>query len=142
MRSKRDSYILQTILPKAVRGSTRLVFLSAGLVLTGIGLVGVVTPILPTTPFLILASFCFAKSSSRFHSWLMNHPRLGPPIADWQKNGVIRRPAKIWATIAIALNALFVFFTMSGRSFVMTGVCIIGVLLFIWSRPSDAPSGN
>jgi hypothetical protein len=40
------------------------------------------------------------------------------------------------------LNALFVFFTMSGRSFVMTGVCIIGVLLFIWSRPSDAPSGN
>ncbi len=60
----------------------------------GLGLIGVVLPILPTVPFMLLAAFFFSKSSERLHYWLISHPKLGPPIVEWQTNGAINPRVK------------------------------------------------
>src|SRR3989338_6935428 len=65
-----------------------------------LGLVGIVLPLFPTVPFLLLAAFCFARSSQHLHDWLTTHPRLGPPIARWNESGAISRQAKRLATVS------------------------------------------
>ena len=80
----------------------RYLWLAAGCISLGLGIVGIVLPLLPTTPFLLLAAFCFARGSQKLHSWLVNHPRLGPPIRDWETYRAISRRGKIMAMIAIA----------------------------------------
>jgi uncharacterized membrane protein YbaN (DUF454 family) len=57
---------------------------AAGLLALGLGLIGVVLPGLPTTPFVLLAAACFAKASPRLHRWLTQHRYLGPMVRDWE----------------------------------------------------------
>lgn len=101
-----------------------------------LGIIGIALPLLPTVPFLLLAAFCFARSSVRLHSWLVDHPRLGPPIADWRNRGAIGRSAKKAATISIV--AAFLISVMLGIGpllLVLQAVVLLIVLGFIWSRP-------
>ncbi|MEL6196524.1 MAG: YbaN family protein, partial [Pseudomonadota bacterium] len=83
---------------------TRLIWTSAGWIAFGLGALGVALPLLPTVPFMLLAAFCFARGSDRFHDWLVEHPRFGPPIQDWRSSGVIRPRAKRLAVVAIAFS--------------------------------------
>ncbi|RUR59489.1 DUF454 domain-containing protein [Aeromonas veronii] len=68
------------------------------------GIVGIVLPLLPTTPFMLLAAALFARSSPRFHRWLLTHPWFGLPIVDWQQYRGIRRQARRRAIIFILLT--------------------------------------
>ncbi|TNJ19993.1 hypothetical protein CF111_15585 [Aeromonas sobria] len=68
------------------------------------GIVGIVLPLLPTTPFMLLAAALFARSSPRFHRWLLTHRWFGPPIVDWQQYRGIRRQARRRAIIFILLT--------------------------------------
>ncbi|TNH92129.1 YbaN family protein [Aeromonas sobria] len=68
------------------------------------GIVGIVLPLLPTTPFMLLAAALFARSSPRFHRWLLTHRWFGPPIVDWQQYRGIRRHARRRAIIFILLT--------------------------------------
>lgn len=68
------------------------------------GIVGIVLPLLPTTPFMLLAAALFARSSPRFHRWLLTHPWFGPPIVDWLQYRGIRRQARRRAIIFILLT--------------------------------------
>jgi len=81
----------------------------AGLVSVALGIIGAFLPIMPTTVFLIIAAFCFARGSDRLHGWLVNHPRFGPPIRDWESHGAIRPAAKRLAVAAIVLSVVFTF---------------------------------
>ena len=67
----------------------------------GLGLVGVLVPGLPTTPFMLLALWAFSRSSERFHDWLYSHPVFGPPLQDWEKHRVISLPGKVFALLAM-----------------------------------------
>ncbi len=102
----------------------------------GLGAVGIVTPLLPTVPFLLLAAFCFARSSKRLHDWLLAHPTLGPPIRDWRRSGAISAKAKRLATLSIAaafgvsLILALPFWVLAVQAAVLTAV-----LIFIWRRP-------
>lgn len=80
----------------------RGLWLALGGLFLALGFLGVVLPVLPTTPFLLLAAGCFARSSPRLHGWLVAHPVFGPPILNWQENGAISRGAKRLAVGSMA----------------------------------------
>lgn len=82
----------------------RLAWLSVGLAALGIGAVGVVLPLLPTTPFVLLAAFAFAKGSPRLRCWLVEHRVFGPIIADWESNGAIAGRYKVLACCIMAAS--------------------------------------
>lgn len=72
----------------------RLFCLGAGFAALALGVVGIVLPVLPTTPFVLLAAACFAKSSPRFHDWLLNQRIAGPLIREWRRHRAMPRKAK------------------------------------------------
>lgn len=116
----------------------RIIWFIAGSLSLVIGIIGAFLPLIPTVPLLLLAAFFFGKSSERAHQWLVNHPRLGPPIRDWQNNGVIRRRAKVFASISIAsVFALSVFLGLPWHVLAIQGVTLSAVSLFIWTRPEE-----
>ena len=75
----------------------RLVYIAIGCTAVVLGVAGIFLPLLPTTPFLLLAAWAFARSSPRLEAWLVRHPRLGPPISAWRERGAIPARAKIVA---------------------------------------------
>ncbi|MEM6462219.1 MAG: YbaN family protein [Pseudomonadota bacterium] len=114
----------------------RLLWLSAGCISLALGIVGIALPLLPTTPFLILAAFCFARGSPALHKWLVNHPRLGPPIRDWELHRAISRRGKILAMVAIV--AVFVISILAGVAsyiIIIQLVVLSAVSIFILTRP-------
>src|SRR5690606_28795427 len=87
-------------------------FLALCLPFVVLGLVGAFLAVLPTTPFLLLAVGCFARSSPRLEAWLLNHPSFGPPLRDWRERGAIPRKAKIAAVVMMSVSyAIFWFGT-------------------------------
>ncbi|WP_425079461.1 YbaN family protein [Ruegeria denitrificans] len=108
-----------------------------GLLCVAMAAVGVVLPLLPTVPFLLLAAFFFARSSSRLHNWLVTHNLFGPLILDWQSSGAIRPVAKRAATVSIAaVFGLSVFLSAPPFVLIIQAVVLGGVMIFIWSRPN------
>ena len=74
----------------------------AGWICVGLGALGVVLPVLPTTPFMLLAAFCFARTSPRFHRWLLSSKVFGPLIDNWQRERSIEKRSKRTALLVVA----------------------------------------
>lgn len=77
-----------------------------------LGIIGVFLPILPTTPFILLAAFFFAKASPRLHHWLVHHRYFGPPIRRWEKNRAIPLPAKLLAALMMTTSCFWLFYRL------------------------------
>lgn len=82
----------------------RIVLLCLGWFFVALGIIGAALPVMPTTPFLLLAVACFARSSPQLESWLMNHPTFGPPLKNWRERGAISRRAKMLAVSMMAAS--------------------------------------
>jgi uncharacterized membrane protein YbaN (DUF454 family) len=110
----------------------RGLFLAAGFVFLGIGVAGVVLPVLPTTPFILLAAACFARSSERFHAWLLDHRHFGPIVREWREHRSIPYRTKLFAIamMAATLGASIVFFVRPG--WLQAALAVFGVLLAAW----------
>ncbi len=122
-------------------GRFRIVWLLAGLLCLGAGVLGVFLPLLPTTPFLLLAAFCFARGSARLHDWLVTHPKLGPPITQWREHGAISVQAKILAGVALAVTfAISLMLDIPGWALAAQAVVLAVVALFLFTRPAP-PQG-
>ncbi|MGD8170033.1 YbaN family protein [Vibrio sp. TRT 21S02] len=72
-----------------------------------LGILGIFLPLLPTTPFLLLASACFMRSSPTFHRWLHQHPTFGPILDNWQQHKAVTRKVKIRGAAFIILSFSF-----------------------------------
>ena len=115
----------------------RILWTVAGGLALLLGLVGIVLPLLPTTPLLLLAAFCFARSSPRLEMWLIEHPRLGPPIRDWRAEGAISARGKGAALVAISATFLLSLVLQLPVKVLLIQAATLGaVTLFIVSRPS------
>lgn len=106
-----------------------------------LGVIGAVLPLLPTTPFLILALACFAESSPRFHRMLLNNKWFGPALAQWEQTKTIRRKIKHKVMLLIIATFGISIFVLSGRTglqLMLVSFCLM-VLFFVWRiKESDS----
>ncbi|WP_246132679.1 YbaN family protein [Devosia ginsengisoli] len=115
----------------------RFVYLIAGWVMLGLGAAGAVLPLLPTTPFLLAAAWCFGRSSPRLTAWLLAHPVLGKPLQAWQREGAISTPTKLVAVASMLIGyGLTMHFSELG-SVPASGLALLllTVAAFIVTRP-------
>jgi uncharacterized protein len=110
-------------------------YLIAGFASLGLGILGALLPLLPTVPFVILAAFCFARSSPRLEAKLIAHPVFGPHILLWRERRAISRHGKRAALIAFAISiALALAFIRFPWSLVpVAAAAITGT--WLWRRP-------
>lgn len=90
----------------------RLLYLIGGLICVGLGAVGAVLPIMPTVPFLLLATFCFARSNPAWEKKILDHPIWGPQVLDWRERRAISRRSKIIAIVTLIIGAGFSWYSL------------------------------
>ena len=108
------------------------------------GILGMVLPLLPTTPFLLLAAWAGGRGSPRFQRWLCGHRWFGPPIEAWRREGAVPRSAKVTATLMLACSWLgMVVMATPAIGLAVAAFGFVGLGAFLWSRPlpSARPSG-
>lgn len=114
----------------------RLVWAAAGVASLATGIVGIFLPLLPTTPLVLLAAFCFARSSSRCERWLLNHPRFGPMVRNWRDHRAIPLRAKQLAWTMMALGSAVSAWVLPGRVAWVPAACCAAVAFWMWRLPS------
>jgi uncharacterized membrane protein YbaN (DUF454 family) len=116
--------------------AARLTWLVVGLAALALGAIGIALPLLPTTPFILVAAFAFAQSSEKLHRWLLEHDVFGPLIDNWQQHGAISRRTKVVSVGTMA--ALPVISVVAGAPAVVVWVQVVVMGAsagFIVSRP-------
>lgn len=115
----------------------KLFYILLGWSAVALGLLGVALPVLPTTPFLLVAAFAFGKSSPRARAWLIEHAHFGPAIQDWEERGAISRRAK---TLAVGMmTVVFVTSLVFGASWwvLLAQALLMGAgAAFVLTRPN------
>lgn len=106
--------------------AARIAWKALGSVFVGIGFVGMFVPILPTTPFLLVAAGCYARGSPAARARLLAHPRLGPPLRAWFDHGVVSRRAKVLALSMMTASAAYALWR-TGGGWVPSTLIVAGV---------------
>lgn len=119
----------------------RPVYFLLGWIFFSAGLIGAFVPVLPTTPFMLLALWAFSNSSKEFHQWLYQHPLFGPPLQQWHQYGVIPRYAKVIAITFMSLSLMYMITlsTVDKRAIALASVLMTSVAAWMLTRPSRPP---
>ena len=118
----------------------KIILIIIGWSCVGLAFVGTFVPGIPTTIFLIVALWAFAKSSKKFHSWLLNHKRFGPILQNWESHKVVPRKAKILMVI-LQISAVIIFHYSLQNIYLTAILTIILVFVarYVLSLPSELP---
>lgn len=120
---------------KTFPGFLMSLYKSLGFFFIGLGMIGVFLPLLPTIPFLLLSAACFAKSSERWHQWLLSNRIFGPMIIDWQERKCITRSTKIFAIAMVVLfGGYSIIFLLTDIKFKILCILLIATGLFFIFR--------
>lgn len=113
----------------------------AGTICVGLGILGIILPVLPTTPFLLLSAACYAHSSEKFYVRLLSNRFFGQYIRDWRDNKGLTIPVKIWAIFVLAatMGISVIFFVPLIPLKVGIGLIGVGISTYIWRLPTKAP---
>ncbi len=116
----------------------RGLYLALGLFFVALGFIGAFLPVLPTTPFLILAAACFARSSERLEGWLLSHPRFGLTLREWRARGAIPWRGKLLALAGTTVSFVLFWIGSSPGPALATAVGLLMLvgLIYVFSRPS------
>lgn len=118
----------------------RICYSILGWVMIVLGFIGTVLPIMPTVPFLVVASWCFARSSPRFHHWLYHHRVFGLYIQQWEEHGAIPLFVKIFATVS--MTGSFLLFLLVAHPALWLALLVAAVLLIIIIYMITRPSSS
>lgn len=115
----------------------RFMFFGLGCLMISLGVIGAFLPVMPTTIFLIIAAWCFGKSSPRLETWMLDHPRFGPGLRRWREEGAIAPRAKLMAVSGMTFGyALFWIEAKPGLLLAgLVTVFMLGAAAYVVSRP-------
>ena len=121
-------------------GRTRYFWLIIGWVCVAVGVAGLILPLLPGVPILLIALWAFSKSSERFHDWLYTHEVYGPPLRAWHRHRVISPRAKIAASGGMALAVTILVATGASMVLIVVVACVMATCAaYVISHPSYPP---
>ncbi|MBT8053798.1 MAG: YbaN family protein [Xanthomonadales bacterium] len=121
------------------------VFRFLGFVFLGLGALGVVLPLLPTTPFILLSAACFARSSEKWHRWLLANETFGPMIRNWEENRCISCRVKTIGTLTmIVVGGYSIIFAVESATLKILGgtLMLIGLTFIVMIRTCKEKSGQ
>ncbi len=121
-----------------MNGTKRTIYFVLGWVMVALGFIGVLLPVMPTTIFLIIAAWCFSRSSPRFEKWLLEHPVFGPTLVQWREHGAVSKRAKWIACGGMALG-FGTFYTFARPTPLLGGIValfFIACATYVVTRPS------
>ena len=116
----------------------KFLYFTLGCACIAMAYIGVVTPGIPYSPFVVAAAFCFARSSERAHRWIMNHPIFGPFLTNWSEKRVFPQKMKYLMIGMMSLSlTLMMLGTVPLRGVVYTGIFMLLVAVWAWRYPSS-----
>lgn len=105
------------------------------------GVVGIVVPLLPTTPLVLLAAWCFSRGCDRCERWLLAHPRLGPMVRQWRATRAVPGSAKRLAFVMMAVGSIWAWWVLPVPwAWVPAGCCAV-VAVWLWRLPTAVSQG-
>ena len=115
----------------------RASYIALAYICVGLGLAGVVLPLLPTTPFLLLAAWSASRGSPRLHRWLYQHPYIGQVLQAWERERAVPRSAKVSACVLLSISWIGIWWlTGDWRLLTVTGLLFVVVAGFLLTRPA------
>jgi len=116
----------------------RWAYFAFGFFCTALGIIGAFLPVMPTTIFLILALWAFAKSCPHMESWLLTHPQFGEGLRNWQNHNVVPKKAKILMTIMMVASLALTTYIYLDKPLIpgITGVLMLAVCCYVYRLPS------
>jgi uncharacterized membrane protein YbaN (DUF454 family) len=115
----------------------RYLWFATGIISLGVAYVGIVTPGIPFSMFLVFSAFCFSKSSKRMHDWLYNHKHFGPFLTNWTNHKVVPLKMK-YMMLAVMTSSLAIlwFTTYNWKAVLGSGITMAIVAIWAWRYPS------
>ena len=126
----------------ALSGPARWLLIALAWLCIGLGIIGLILPVMPTVPFLLVAAWAASRSSPKLHHWLHNHPRFGAFLRNWEECQIVPRPAKWLATVMMSGSAIMMLVVAPQRWMlaVMAVVAVMAAVLYwLWRRPEQRP---
>jgi uncharacterized protein len=117
----------------------RALWLLAGTLSLLAGIVGIFLPLLPTTPFVLLAALCFSRGCLRCEAWLLNHPRFGPMVRDWRANRAVPLRAKQLSGVMMVIGSAWGWWALPPRFGWLPAVLCAAVAAWLWRLPNAVP---
>ena len=115
----------------------KLFWTTLGFLSLGMAYVGVITPGIPYSPFVVFAAYCFSKGSERMHKWIYNHKLFGPFLTNWGQKRVFPTKMKYFMLAMMSTSLIIMSFTVPLRGVVYTGIFMICVAIWAWRFPGS-----
>jgi uncharacterized membrane protein YbaN (DUF454 family) len=134
-----DANHMTTMQPPRAPTWRRVLWLLGGVLSLVLGFIGVFLPLLPTTPFVLLAAFCFSRGSTRCEYWLLNHKLFGPMVRDWRASRAVPLRAKQLATVMMVLGSVTAGYKLPLQWAWLPAACCACVAIWLWRLPTRKP---